>query len=84
MEFNLSNFEVRCQDKNTLVLVWNNLKVMVETIHYGDVTVLIPTSEVRIVSKALQTFIPRPKDLVRMMPCYTSVNIYTNIYICNI
>jgi len=52
---------------------------MVETVHYVDSAVPIPTSEVGIVSKALQTFIAWPKYLMRMTLYYTSVCVYTNI-----
>jgi len=67
---------------------------MIDTIFYGDTPVPIPTSEVGIVSQALQTFIVSPKRHMRMTPQMelvtphiTSVCISTNIVtyvICSI
>jgi len=47
-------------------LPYHLVKVMVETVCYGDVVVPMPTLEVGIISHAVGTFIAWPKHLVRM------------------
>jgi len=54
----------------------NLIKVTVEKVLYGDVAVLVPTSEVTIVTEALHTFVVWPRHLVR--PTYSTVYICTN------
>jgi len=56
------------------------LKVMVETICYGDAAVPIPISEVGIVSQAVGTFIAWLKHYVRMTPHIELVCICSNIF----
>jgi len=43
----------------------NFMKVTVKKVLYGDVVVLVPTSEVTIVAEALHTFVAWPRHLVK-------------------
>jgi len=56
------------------------VKVMVETVCYGDDSVPMPTSEVGIVSQAMGTFIALSKHLLRMTPQIELVCICSNIF----
>jgi len=53
----------------------NLIKVTVQKVLYGDVAILVPTSEVTIVVEALHTFIAWPRHLVRPISDST-------IYLC--
>jgi len=50
------------------------IKVTMEKVLYGDVAILVPTSEVTIVAEALHTFVVWPRHLVRL--------INSMVYIC--
>jgi len=54
----------------------NFIKVTVEKVLYGDVAVLVPTSEVTIVTEALDTFVVWPRHLVR--PIDSTIYLCTN------
>jgi len=55
----------------TMCLSANLIKVTVEKVFYGDVTVPVPTSEVTIVAEVLYTFVAWPRHLFK--PIYSTV-----------